>query len=137
MGRVTGDKIIAAIETCREPVITSSEIGDRLGVTRQAINYHMPRLVDSGVVQAKKAGTATVYWVEDNEQKEHPDLDGSIIDVLRDGRATGEALVDWTEANRCAVYNRLEVLQTAGFIDIVHDGTRLFELVNDPRDVED
>lgn len=62
------------------------------------------------------------------------DVDTAILDVLHNGRATKGYLVDQTQYNRNSIYNRLEVLQAAGHIHLVHDATRLFELVTDPRD---
>jgi Fe2+ or Zn2+ uptake regulation protein len=59
--------------------------------------------------------------------------DGAILDVLKDGRATKGMLVDETGYSRNTVYNRLNVLKAAGHIAVVHEGTRLFELVSDPR----
>ena len=59
--------------------------------------------------------------------------DEAILDQLHDGRATKGALVDWTDYSRNTIYNRLEVLTAAGHVRCVHDGTRLFELVSDPR----
>jgi len=61
------------------------------------------------------------------------ETDRAILDKLRDGRATKGALVEWTGYSRKSIYNRLEVLEAAGLIKCVHDGTRLFELVRDPR----
>jgi len=61
------------------------------------------------------------------------ETDRAILDKLRDGRATKGALVEWTGYSRNSIYNRLEVLEAAGLIKCVHDGTRLFELVRDPR----
>jgi DNA-binding transcriptional ArsR family regulator len=63
--------------------------------------------------------------------------DEAILDALADGRATKGALVDWTGYSRNTVYNRLEVLEAGGLIECVHEGTRLFELVEDPRDGDD
>jgi uncharacterized membrane protein len=60
--------------------------------------------------------------------------DEAILDELRDGRATKGALVDWTGFSRNTVYNRLEVLEAAGHVNCIHEGTRLFELVDDPRE---
>jgi DeoR/GlpR family transcriptional regulator of sugar metabolism len=59
--------------------------------------------------------------------------DEDILDELQNGRATKGALVDWTGYSRNTVYNRLNVLQAAGHVTVVHEGTRLFELVSDPR----
>lgn len=59
--------------------------------------------------------------------------DEAILDELKDGRVTKGALVDWTGYSRNTVYNRLEVLEAASHVECVHEGTRLFELVDDPR----
>ncbi|TYL37296.1 hypothetical protein CV102_18190 [Natronococcus pandeyae] len=59
--------------------------------------------------------------------------DEKILDELQEGRATKGALVDWTGFSRNTIYNRLEVLEAAGHVTCIHDGTRLFELVSDPR----
>jgi transcriptional regulator of nitric oxide reductase len=60
--------------------------------------------------------------------------DEAILDVLQDGRATKGLLVDESGFSRNTVYNRLEVLQAADHVRVVHESTRLFELVSDPRD---
>jgi DNA-binding IclR family transcriptional regulator len=60
--------------------------------------------------------------------------DDAILDVLQEGRATKGMLVDETGYSRNTVYNRLEVLQAADHVRTVHEPTRLFELVSDPRE---
>lgn len=60
--------------------------------------------------------------------------DGAILDELQQGRATKGALVDWTGFSRNSIYNRLEVLEAAEHVACVHEGTRLFELTDDPRE---
>jgi len=64
-------------------------------------------------------------------------VDEAILDELQTGRATKGALVDWTGYSRNSIYNRLEVLEAAEFVECVHNGTRLFELVDDPREAQD
>jgi hypothetical protein len=61
-------------------------------------------------------------------------VDHDILDELAEGRATKGALVDWTGRSRNSIYNRLSVLDAAGHVRVVHEGTRLFELVDDPRE---
>jgi DNA-binding Lrp family transcriptional regulator len=71
--------------------------------------------------------------------------DRDILDVLKRGRGTGEPwgratkgfLVDETGRSRNSVYNRLETLRHAGVVELIHDGTRLFEFVDDPREDSD
>jgi DNA-binding IclR family transcriptional regulator len=68
--------------------------------------------------------------------------DRDILDVLTRGRggdepwgrATKGHLVDETGRSRNSVYNRLETLRHAGVVRLLHDGTRLFEFVEDPRE---
>jgi len=60
--------------------------------------------------------------------------DEAILDVLQEGRATKGMLVDESGYSRNTVYNRLEVLEAAGHVHVVHESTRLFELVSDPRE---
>lgn len=60
--------------------------------------------------------------------------DKAILNVLKEGRATKGMLVDETGYSRNTVYNRLEVLQASGHVKIVHESTRLFEIVSEPPD---
>lgn len=68
--------------------------------------------------------------------------DRDILDVLKRGRghaepwgrATKGYLVDETGRSRNSVYNRLEVLGAHGHVRELHEGTRLFEFVDDPRE---
>ena len=68
--------------------------------------------------------------------------DKAILDELKQGRggdrpwgrATKGYLVDVTGFSRNSVYNRLEILDAHGHVQEIHDGTRLFEFVTDPRD---
>lgn len=70
--------------------------------------------------------------------------DRDILDVLKRGRGDGEPwgratkgmLVDETGRSRNSVYNRLEVLDGHGHVELVHAGTRLFEFKSDPREVD-
>lgn len=70
--------------------------------------------------------------------------DRAILDVLQEGRggdepwgiATKGRLVDETGFSRNSVYNRLEILEVAGFIEVIHEGTREFKFVEDPREAE-
>lgn len=76
---------------------------------------------------------ATLDISEPMDPEDLRPADEKILDELQKGRATKGALVDWTGFSRNTIYNRLEVLEAAGHVTCVHDGTRLFELVGDPR----
>jgi hypothetical protein len=67
--------------------------------------------------------------------------DKAILDVLKEGRDSGEPwgiatkgrLVDETDFSRNSIYNRLEAMQ-GDCVELIHDGTREFRFVRDPRD---
>lgn len=70
--------------------------------------------------------------------------DKAILRVLKEGRgdgpwgiATKGRLVDETGFSRNTVYNRLEVLDAAGHVELLHEGTREWMFVDDPRDEAD
>jgi uncharacterized membrane protein len=60
--------------------------------------------------------------------------DREILDLLAEGQSTKGLLVDETEYSRNTIYNRLNVLEAAGHVRVVHEPTRLFALESDPRD---
>ncbi|WP_239643454.1 ArsR family transcriptional regulator [Natronococcus jeotgali] len=68
--------------------------------------------------------------------------DRAILDTLKAGRggddpwgiATKGYLVDETEFSRNSVYQRLEVLEGHGHVRLIHEPTRLFAFVDDPRE---
>ncbi|WP_338756498.1 hypothetical protein V9T20_12515 (plasmid) [Halobacterium salinarum] len=71
---------------------------------------------------------------------EEADLTGSdkkILDALKEGRLTKGAIVERTDLHRNTVRNRLDVLIAADAVNAVHKGTKLYELVEDPRADED
>lgn len=61
-------------------------------------------------------------------------VDRAILDELHQGARTKGYLVDHTGFSRNSVYNRLEVLEAAGFVECIHESTRLFKLREDPRE---
>jgi hypothetical protein len=68
--------------------------------------------------------------------------DRAILDFLKQGRggdepwgiATKGRLVDETGFSRNSVYNRLEILQANDHVRVLHEPTREFAFVSDPRD---
>ena len=68
--------------------------------------------------------------------------DRAILDALKDGRggdepwgiATKGRLVEETGFSRNSVYNRLEILEAHDHVRVVHEPTREFAFVSDPRD---
>jgi len=96
--------------------------------------------MDGQTPKAKCVGLVTLHMAR--AQPEHTPMDEddlrpadkAILDVLQEGRATKGMLVDETGYSRNTVYNRLEVLQAAGHVQVVHESTRLFGIVSDPRE---
>jgi DNA-binding IclR family transcriptional regulator len=62
------------------------------------------------------------------------ETDHRILDALAEGRCTTGYLADELDRSRQHVHNRLAVLLAAEYVRKVHDGTALYELVEDPRD---
>jgi transcriptional regulator of nitric oxide reductase len=97
-------------------------------------------ILDGQTPKPKCVGLVTLHMARAQPQHEPMDeddlrpADTAILDVLRDGRATKGMLVDESGYSRNTVYNRLEVLQAAGHVRVVHEATRLFELASDPRE---
>ena len=61
------------------------------------------------------------------------DADHAILDRLAEGRCTQGYIVDKTGLSRQQIYNRLNVLTAAGYVEKIHESTALYELINDPR----
>ena len=96
--------------------------------------------MDGQTPKAKCVGLVTLHMARAQPMHtpmDEDDLrpaDEAILDVLQKGRATKGMLVDESGYSRNTIYNRLEVLEAAGHVRVVHESTRLFELVSDPRD---
>ena len=94
----------------------------------------------------KCVGVVTLHMASAQTDKmESGDLtstDKAILDVLQENRetdgpwgiATKGRLVDETGFSRNSVYNRLSTLKEAGHIELLHEGTREFRFVSDPRE---
>ncbi|WP_254523166.1 helix-turn-helix transcriptional regulator [Natrinema caseinilyticum] len=85
---------------------------------------------------------ATALSPEEMDADDLTRTDRAILDVLKEGHggdepwgiATKGRLVDETDFSRNSVYNRLEVLEAAGFVELIHEPTREFRFVEDPRE---
>jgi len=60
------DDLAHAYVDINEPVMTSVEVADQLGVTQQAAHSKLQRAHEAGVVEKKKVGArAVVWWIPD------------------------------------------------------------------------
>lgn len=60
--------------------------------------------------------------------------DEAILDVLEQGRATTGYVIDETGYHRSTISTRLEILDEAGHLELIHEPTSLWELVDEPRE---
>jgi len=74
---------------------------------------------------------ATRGVIEPNELSE---TDRLILDELAEGARTKGYLVDSTGKHRNTIRHRLDVLEAGEVVKCIHEGTALYELVEDPRD---
>jgi len=71
------------------------------------------------------------------DESDLSDADEAILAVLTEGRATKGYIVEETGYHRNTVGHRLDVLEAAEHITCLHPPTALYELTDDPREVDD
>lgn len=59
---VTNDEILGVFERASEPVLTASEVADRLSVGRRGILTRLEVLEEDGLLRSKKVGARSVVW---------------------------------------------------------------------------
>lgn len=60
---VTDDEILNVFETAAEPVLTASEVAERLPIERRGVLTRLDDLEERGFLRSKKAGgRSTVWW---------------------------------------------------------------------------
>jgi hypothetical protein len=63
---VTDDDVLAALRDRPDPVSTTSELAEFLGVTPETVRRHLTTLCERGRVERKTVGArAVVWWVPD------------------------------------------------------------------------
>jgi hypothetical protein len=88
---------------------------------------------------------AIAHPEEDMDADDLTKTDKAILDALKAGRESGDPwgiatkgrLVDETGKHRNSVYNRLDSLRHAGHVELIHESTREFKFVSDPREAGD
>jgi len=60
---VTDEKILSAIENSPDPVSSTAEIAETVGLTRHGVNDRLQDLKEDGAVENKDVGTGYVWWV--------------------------------------------------------------------------
>ncbi|MFC6616330.1 hypothetical protein ACFQAS_15685 [Halopenitus salinus] len=59
---VTLEDVRDVFDEIRGPVVTSSDVSDRLGCTTEAARQKLTRLYDRGEVDKRKTGRTVIYW---------------------------------------------------------------------------
>lgn len=60
---VSREEIIRAINDARPPALGTSDVADRIGISRQATDKHLWRMQDDGLVHTDNLGQTRIWWV--------------------------------------------------------------------------
>ncbi|WP_254274638.1 winged helix-turn-helix domain-containing protein [Haloarcula marina] len=55
--------ILEALALAYSPVLGTSDIAERTGVSRQAVDQRLRRMTEDGLVDTRKIGRARVWWI--------------------------------------------------------------------------
>ena len=67
---ITGGDVLGVFEAVAGPVVTSTDVGDVLGVSTEAARQHLNKLVSDGPLRRRKTGRTVVYWDADSADDE-------------------------------------------------------------------
>ena len=62
---VTGEDVLGVFEAVEGPVVTSTDVGDVLGISTESARQHLNDLVSEGPLRRRKTGRTVVYWITD------------------------------------------------------------------------
>ena len=60
--RVDHDDVLGVFDAVEGPVVTTTDVGDVLGITTEAARGKLNDLVGEGVLRRRKTGRTVVYW---------------------------------------------------------------------------
>lgn len=60
--RVSDEEILQAFKEAEEPVLTTREVGDAVGLGRRGTLERLSQLEDTGVIKRKKIGEVGAVW---------------------------------------------------------------------------
>jgi DNA-binding MarR family transcriptional regulator len=67
--------ILEALALAYSPVLGTSDIAERTGVSRQAVDQRLRRMSEDGLVETRKIGRARVWWLT-NKGRAYVDPEG-------------------------------------------------------------
>jgi len=63
---ISDTELLREVYLSPDPIVTTSELADRTGYSRQAVNYRFQNLIEEGLLTSRDVGSrATVYWLTD------------------------------------------------------------------------
>jgi DNA-binding MarR family transcriptional regulator len=63
---ISDAEILREVRMLPDPVVTASEVAERIDMTRQGTNNRLSELTEKGFLKRKEAGSrAVVYWLTD------------------------------------------------------------------------
>lgn len=81
---VTRDGVLQSIHDIYGPAVGTSEIAEKLGVTRQAVDNRLRELESDGYLNTRKIGRSRVWWLSDKgEQRVARNLSDSGSDTTK------------------------------------------------------
>ncbi len=65
-GEVTYEKVKQLFRNSKYPVLTAKDLEKKFGISNQAANYRLNKMVERGAVEKRKVGgAAAVYWLKE------------------------------------------------------------------------
>jgi len=74
---VGGEDVLGVFDEVEGPVVTSADVAERMGVTRETGRRKLNGLVDEGVLAKRKTAGRVVYWRVDRDESKGFALSGS------------------------------------------------------------
>lgn len=62
---VTDEEILNVFRSSEDPVLTTSEVAEGIGLGQRGTFDRLTQLVEDGVIESKKAGQASIWWLPD------------------------------------------------------------------------
>lgn len=60
------EEVLAILRGTSEPVLSTSDVADKLGVSRQRADQRLRRLLDAGEIERKRVGPAVAWYLPDD-----------------------------------------------------------------------
>ena len=73
--RLTDQEVLRLVTLHPEPVVSASDLCEKMDMTQRGANKRLQRLVDAGFLQKKEVGSsAMVFWITQDGKGELSDL---------------------------------------------------------------